>query len=136
MYEVVGDRSLKLSTAVATGSIVPGFEYNSERGARAVPVKLVDSVLEPVEDSSVLTAGSSNVANLYVNGGPWFRYPDNSILDMNNSTESVLAWYLPSANTLNKSPVPAIVETRVGRGKAILSGPHFEVSFYIPFGTH
>lgn len=130
-YQVVGDRSLKFTSATAVGSIVPGFEYNSEQGSRAVSIKLVDSVLEPIEDSSALDiASGGNVANLYVNGGPWFRYPSvnnnsNSNID-NYPSESVLAWYLPSEKTLNKNPEPAILESRVGRGRAILSGPHFE----------
>ncbi|KAJ3078589.1 biotin holocarboxylase synthetase, partial [Quaeritorhiza haematococci] len=121
-YEVVGPRDLALVPAVARGSVVPGFVYGSEAGARALPIKLNGQVLGWPEESFV-------IKNIYVNGGPFFDLKDTSPDPANGrSATTTLAWYNgeePSQIGAADSQ-PAIVEVQLGAGSAILSGPHIE----------
>ena len=102
---IKGKRDLNFFPGRALGSITPDFTYNSEKGARAITLKLDKS----------LECGHSISA--YVNGGPFFeKYPTAS------SMVNTLGWYI----TPRKELKSAIVECTVGRGKALLCGPHIE----------
>jgi biotin--protein ligase len=98
-YEVVGDRPLQLYNAVASGSVAPGFVYNSEEGALAMPI-----------------IGKDNFKlNVYVNGGPCF------IQKPGGDDSAVMFRYQTNGQ-------PAIIRSNFGEGKVVLSGPHIEVS--------
>jgi biotin-[acetyl-CoA-carboxylase] ligase BirA-like protein len=56
-----------------------------------------------------------------VNGGPWFDFSS-----CKSDQETILGWYL--LPQINASPIqqPAIVESKIGKGVALLFGPHLE----------
>ena len=97
-YQVVGDRPLKFCQAEAVGSVAEGFIYNTELGTRAMEIY-----------------SSQDRLNVYVNGGPYFEFNDI------DSNADILYRY-----QLNQKP--CIVDCKVGKGQAILSGCHFEVA--------
>jgi glutamine amidotransferase-like uncharacterized protein len=103
-YEVCADRELKFYPGDAVGPIYGNgkFVYNSDKGAIAAKIH---------HDSGFLRA--------YYNGGCGFpaaqELPD----------VDVLAWY--DAEIAGEI-LPAVIRCRVGKGVAILSGPHIEYS--------
>ena len=108
--EVVGDRPLAFYRGTARGSVFPGFQYNSESGARAARIKINTDVLA---DSSI----SNGEIRAYCNGGCTFETDADA-----DAQQMPLAWYADDGAT-----GPAIVECRVGSGVAVLSGVHFEL---------
>ncbi|KAJ3165354.1 biotin holocarboxylase synthetase [Geranomyces variabilis] len=132
-YAVLGAREMKFFPGTARGSVAPGFVYGAEDGAAAMPVYTASSGQPPV--------------HLYVNGGPWFDATTTTTTtadadnenDNDNSDESAarvvetLAWYDDTGNDTGlPCGRPAIVDCKVGAGRAVLSGPHFE---YPPSAT-
>ncbi|KAI8818983.1 biotin-protein ligase [Fimicolochytrium jonesii] len=112
-YEVVGGRELRFWPGIGKGSVTENFIYDSEEGARAVKV---------VRDNQFAAGGVEGAAvDLYVNGGPYFDLTNVTLGD----SAHVLAWYSNDDGSAIADR-PAIVECVVGKGKAILSGPHFE----------
>ncbi|KAF4682527.1 hypothetical protein FOZ60_010433 [Perkinsus olseni] len=105
--EVVGPRELAFHTGPAVGPHLATYEYNSNSGARAA--ELTDS-------------GSGDAAlphgpiYAYFNGGACFPESQFPV----GCRSEVLYRYASSGE-------PAILRCPVGRGKAILSGVHFEV---------
>lgn len=80
----------------------------SESGSQSIAVKLDESL--QLDDA---------VLNSYVNGGPWFDFAGGE-----SQHETILGWYLlPNSNS---PPLPAIVESKIGQGIALLCGPHIE----------
>lgn len=87
--EVVGDRELGFYPGIARGSIYPGFDYQSEKGARAAPIRFKKSSSSHSSSSSSNSTsnginGISNCENRgvawmeckdYLNGGPGFLEP-------------------------------------------------------------
>ncbi|KAL2915354.1 hypothetical protein HK105_205219 [Polyrhizophydium stewartii] len=125
-YEVIGDRPLRLCpAAVARGSVARGFVYGSERGAAAMPVTLGAPLLAHTgraptqQHTGARTIALPPALPLYVNGGPWFDLDGADPADAGATT--VLATYAENGQ-------PAIVECAPGRGRALLVGPHIEVS--------
>ncbi|KAJ2994863.1 biotin holocarboxylase synthetase [Globomyces sp. JEL0801] len=99
-YKVIGDRPFQFCPAIAFGSITKNFTYGSELGAKAMSI--IDQ-----HNQSIMT---------YCNGAPGFQFDQ---IIPNNVT--VLASYA-------ESKVPAIVDCKFGKGCAILTGPHLELS--------
>lgn len=94
---------LNFYSGMAQGPTYPlPFDYDSDSGVG--PAKLA-------------VEGIDQAVTVYFNGGCYFKDTTNSI------QHSVLARYIDLENQL-----PAIVMCNVGKGKAILSGVHFEVS--------
>ncbi|KAJ3225904.1 biotin holocarboxylase synthetase [Clydaea vesicula] len=117
-YEVVGERDLSFSKSVAKGSVTANFVYGSESGSKAMAVQIDKNML----GLDLNEQFSSEIINLYVNGGPYFEYSSEA------KNERILAYYLiPTPNSEPKR-LPAIIESNFGKGKAILSGPHLEYS--------
>ena len=117
ILEVIGDRELGFYPGVARGCAFPGFIYHSERGARACQLKV---------DKSVLTAGSiPNTFQSYYNGGGVFvdavKYKDQGV--------EVLASYTDALAVDAGEGTAAIVYCKVGKGAALLTGPHPEFVF-------
>lgn len=111
--EVVGNRELGFFPGTCRGGAFKGFEYRSERGARAVTIKAEKQILKDKlpEEFAV-----------YYNGGGVF-------VDTNATggrKVEVLASYKDDLDVDGGAQKAAVVLCHVGEGKAILSGPHPE----------
>ena len=82
------------------GPIIASFQYDSEDGARVLPVYSVPE---------------KTVFYCYYNGGCFFDAAD---IPKNSFEHEVLATY--------DNGLPAIITCHVGKGVALLSGVHFE----------
>lgn len=112
--EVVGDRELAFYPGVARGCAFPGFVYHSEKGARAVELQ---------SDKEFLTAGSvPNVFKSYYNGGGVFV----DAAKFRNQGVEVLASYSDAVAVDAGEGAAAIIYCKVGKGAALLTGPHPE----------
>ncbi|CAR28522.1 ZYRO0F05940p [Zygosaccharomyces rouxii] len=110
--EVTGDRDLQFFPGIARGPAFDGFQYNSEKGAKAVTLRLPD--------------GSE--FRTYFNGGSLFvdadEYDNVEVLARYVEEPSV-AYYDASTKTRDNGPAAALL-CSVGKGKALLTGPHPE----------
>ncbi|GAV54928.1 hypothetical protein ZYGR_0AS02510 [Zygosaccharomyces rouxii] len=110
--EVTGNRDLQFFPGVARGPVFDGFRYNSEKGAKAVKLRLQD--------------GSE--FRTYFNGGCLFvdadEYDNVEVLARFVDEPSV-AYYDDSAKTRDNGPAAALLCSN-GKGKALLMGPHPE----------
>ncbi len=110
--EVIGDRELKFFPGLVQGPTYSGFDYRAVKaiaGMRAA--KVYWQAAKPFNHSQEFV--------VFYNGGGHFvdaeKYPN----------VKVLARYASETPKQTQQPA-AIVECAVGKGKAILSGPHFE----------
>lgn len=114
VMEVSGARELKFYPGVCRGAAKKGFVYNSEAGARAVPLSVNQSIF-PNLNHTILS---------YLNGGGMFvdahKYSNVKILAAYESEIDVE----DGEGGLNA----AVVLSSFGRGKALLAGPHIEFS--------
>ncbi|KAM0246375.1 hypothetical protein ACHAQJ_010245 [Trichoderma viride] len=111
--EVVGNRELGFFPGTCRGGAFKGFEYRSEKGARAATIK--------VEKQTMRDKMPGEFA-VYYNGGGVF-------IDMNATggrKVEVLASYKDDLDIDGGDEKAAVVLCHVGEGKAILSGPHPE----------
>lgn len=110
--EVAGNRDLKFFPGIARGPAFGGFQYNSEVGARAAKLRL--------EDGSEFTS--------YYNGGSLFvdadEYDEVEVLARYVETPDPPYWDT-SSKTKSAGPA-AVLLCSVGKGKALLTGPHLE----------
>ena len=117
LLEVIGDRELGFYPGTSRGCAFPGFVYHSERGARATELKV---------DKTVMSAGTiPNVFKSYYNGGGVF-------VDAHNFKDrgvEVLASYIDELSVDAGGGAAAIVHCKVGKGAALLTGPHPEFVF-------
>lgn len=114
LLEVIGDRELGFYPGVARGCAFPGFVYHSEKGARAVELQ---------SDKAFLAAGSvPNTFKSYYNGGGVFvdapKFREKGV--------EVLASYSDPVAVDAGEGAAAIVYCKVGKGAALLTGPHPE----------
>jgi biotin--protein ligase len=110
-YHIEGERHTQLFQGIARGSVYPGFQYNSENGAKIARV-LMPSLFP------------THPIDLYFNGGCYF---DLMSLSVSQREEiAVLGVYLDPPVHLQPQQLPAVIECQVGSGKALLSGVHFE----------
>ena len=70
-YKVIGERKLSLIDVASIGSVSSDFVYNSESGAKAIPLEV---------------AGEMGHVNVYVNGGGYFEF--------NGESPNVIASYI------------------------------------------
>lgn len=109
--EVVGDRDLNFFPGITRGPVFGTFEYNSEFGARAVKL----SVNGGTEFSTYYNGGSCFVdAELYENVEVLARYEDDVTVQYSDN---------PSSKAAHAA---AVILCSVGKGKALLTGPHPE----------
>lgn len=110
--EVTGNRDLQIFPGIARGPVFDGFQYNSEKGAKAVKLRLQDG-------SEFCT---------YFNGGCLFvdadEYDNVEVLARFVDEPSV-AYYDKSTKTKDNGPA-AVLLCSIGKGKALLMGPHPE----------
>ena len=113
--EVVGERELSFYPGTCRGCAFSGFVYHSERGARAVELKVSKSAL--AEEGNV-----PEVFRSYYNGGGVFvdaqKYHDQGV--------ETLASYTEDLSVDAGEGSAAVVYCKVGDGAAILTGPHPE----------
>ncbi|RUS22453.1 biotin-protein ligase [Endogone sp. FLAS-F59071] len=93
------------------GAVFSGFNYGSEKGARAAPLRFNGSFLPTLPGES----------RMYYNGGGWFvnaeRLPQVHIF----------AWYKGESALNSQTPEKAaIVQASVGEGTVVLTGVHPE----------
>lgn len=117
LLEVVGERELAFFPGIDRGAAFSGFVYNSEKGARAAELK-VDRTLLPSDSIP-------NAFRSYYNGGGVFvdadKYLDQGV--------EVLASYTEKLDVDSGQGKAAVVFCRVGKGAALLTGPHPEFVF-------
>lgn len=101
--EVLGNRELSFFPGKAIGPCLAEYVYKSNKGARAASIQLQHKV--QVKD-----------IHLFYNGGCYFEEADSY------PNVSVLGWYQDK----EAHKLPAIIKIQVGKGRAILSGVHFE----------
>lgn len=111
--EVVGSRELRFFPGICRGGAFKGFEYRSEKGARAVALQ--------VEKESI-RAKMPGTFTSYFNGGGIFVDAEA----FKNQKVEVLASYKDSLDIDEGGGKAAVVLCHVGEGKVILSGPHPE----------
>ncbi|KAK4048390.1 biotin holocarboxylase synthetase [Microbotryomycetes sp. JL221] len=111
--EVVGDRALSFFPGVCRGTVFPGFDYETESGARQVSVALNRAAFRDAWPQS-----PSHV-HVWYNGGGSFELIDWD--GANNAGVEILGRY----DSLDNKPV-AGVQIIVGLGKAVLWGVHPE----------
>lgn len=111
--EVVGSRELKFFPGTCRGGAFPGFEYASERGARAPLIKVEKGALDHIAPEEF---------HSYYNGGGVFidadKYKDNGV--------EVLARYTEQLNVDGAEGAAAVVYVKFGEGRVVLTSPHPE----------
>jgi biotin--protein ligase len=150
--EVVGDRELGFYPGTARGSIYPGFDYQSEKGARAAPLKFKKRNKSSSSSSTSSGNGCSNdncsngsgdilweECRDYLNGGPGFLVPRNDNGDdwrgdgaatyLSLLTSSLLPQNIEILATFSdhKDAAAAAVVCQVGLGCAVLCATHPEL---------
>ena len=133
VLEVVGLRELKFFPGTAQGPMFPGFEYDSNAGAKAAAMLLSQHGSRLVAEvwSTTVAAELTEPFPVFYNGGCRFipknqlqQKAQTAIEQPSNNSFEVLATY----NTENASGQAAIIACRFGKGKVILSGVHLESS--------
>ncbi|CAM1502399.1 Fc.00g043830.m01.CDS01 [Cosmosporella sp. VM-42] len=113
MLEVIGSRELGFFPGTCRGGAFKGFEYRSEKGARAVRLKVNKEAFDTDVPEGLLS---------YFNGGGIF-------VDAKSIKErkvEVLATYDEETAVNGGDGNAAVVVCSVGDGKAMLTGPHPE----------
>jgi biotin--protein ligase len=106
--EVSGPRELGFFPGIVRGPVLAKYDYNSCSGCRVANLIW--------EQESSFPKGT--VFYSFYNGGGFFVDAEKK------PNTQVLANYVTSLGAL-----PAIIEVNVGKGKAILSGPHWEYDY-------
>ena len=111
--EVIGRRELALFPGTCRGAAFKGFDYMSEKGARAIKLRIskdlfVDDVPQRVTS--------------YFNGGGVFV----DAKSFGPSKVQVLAEYDEAPEVDGGGGNAAVVLCNIGQGKAVLTGPHPE----------
>lgn len=119
--EVCGERHLKFYPGKCIGPVVPGFQYDTEKGLDAMPIKC--------RFPQSAGSGGDFLFQAYVNGGGYFApYPASCMVQYPHIQHvETLASYV----SLPGQPA-AMVRCQVGGngGIAVLTGPHPEFSAY------
>jgi len=113
LLQVDAPRELALFPGVGRGCVYRGFAYDSEAGARATRVTVNTTHMVDLAAASV---------SVYYNGGCTFDQP-NQQQQQQHQQHQTLAWY---PNDEEGKGQPAMIECRVGKGVAVMSGVHLE----------
>ena len=141
--EVVGDRELAFYPGVARGSIYSGFDYQSEAGARAAPIRFRTSTFNSSDGGSNNgTNGMWEECRDYLNGGPGFLEPPLPLRGTGNGADGGDI-FSSKLLTLNSSCLPknieilatftehnnaaAAIACQIGFGRAVLCSTHPEL---------
>ena len=131
--EVVGDRELGFYPGITSGSIYPGFDYQSENGAIAAPIKFKasnSSVFHNSGDDGTNMSGDDGAwmeCRDYLNGGPGFLEPDSpskflSLCSCLPPNIEILATFSEHNNAA------AAIACQIGLGRAVLCSTHPELT--------
>ena len=114
VYEVCGKRELKFYPGLGIGPVYPGFEYESNSGAKAIEI---------ITSCDLVDLSQKNRITVHYNGGLYFAPPTSvpTTPHIYGDTRQVLAYY-------PKEVYPAIVSIICGKGLVVLSGVHIEAS--------
>eukprot|EP00890_Picochlorum_soloecismus_P001411 jgi/Picsp_1/2270/NSC_05734-R1_biotin holocarboxylase synthetase len=125
LLEVTGPRELKFFSGCGKGSIVPGFEYQTEKGASPCLVRYVDWLNSIDQCGNVVSCSMLWKTTLdYVNGGPYFCKTDATPVRINTrlgENVEVIATYP------DKSHLACAIQCQVGKGRAVLCSSHPEL---------
>ncbi|KAK4166774.1 biotin--protein ligase [Cladorrhinum sp. PSN259] len=116
-FEVVGSRELAFFPGMCRGGAFKGFEYHSERGARAAEILVRKGKFTELEDLP-------DIFKCYYNGGGVFVDADK--LEAESEKVQILAEYKDKLDVESGDIKAAVVYCKVGEGVAILTGPHPE----------
>lgn len=111
--EVIGSRELGLFQGTCRGAAFKGFDYHTEKGARAVRLRVNKNAFQEDVAEEVYS---------YFNGGGVFVDADN----LKTGKTEVLANYADDLDIDGGAGAAAVVYTALGEGKAIVTGPHPE----------
>ena len=114
-YDVKGPRELAFFPGTCAGPAFKGFQYQSELGARAAKITVKKEAFSGAHPPP-------DVFKSYYNGGGVFV--DAEKLESNGV--EVLAEYADDIDLESDGTKAAVVFCKVGKGKAILTGPHPE----------
>ena len=115
--EVAGSRELAFFPGTCRGGAFKGFQYHSERGAKAANISVTK---EAFADSESLP----DEFRCYYNGGGVFVDADKLAGD--SASVQILAEYTGDLAVETGEAKAAVVYCKVGEGAAILTGPHPE----------
>lgn len=118
---VVGARELVLCPAIARGTIFPGFEYGSDRGAHAARIALQREYVNGDEPPTT----AATTLSAYYNGGCWFDFADGEWQMREGLAYSLIGAYA------EKDDKPAIIAGKLpghDHWSVLLSGVHLEYS--------
>lgn len=127
---VVGPRELAFFPVTAVGPVLPGFSYDTNSGAHVAGISMT------VPGEAILGEGIS-FTSLFYNGGCYFKEMKSdraSSTDKSAPANITLATYTGHSEPRPPYTAPcvsgysAIVGGRVGLGKVLLTGLHFEAS--------
>jgi biotin--protein ligase len=114
--EVVGSRELAFFPGTCRGGAFKGFQYHSERGARAAKISVAKGSFDESE-------ALPEEFRCYYNGGGVFVDADKL---GDSSHIQILAEYTEDLAVESGNAKAAIVYCKIGDGAAILTGPHPE----------
>ncbi|KAI0593241.1 biotin-protein ligase [Biscogniauxia sp. FL1348] len=112
--EVIGSRELAFFPGVCRGGAFKGFQYHSEKGARAARINVT---MDAFRGAGVVP----QVFTSYYNGGGVFVPAGHDNRDV-----EILASYADEIDVDGGEQKAALVYCKVGQGAAILTGPHPE----------
>ncbi|KAL1841002.1 hypothetical protein VTJ49DRAFT_7556 [Mycothermus thermophilus] len=115
--EVAGPRELAFFQGTCRGAAFKGFQYQSERGAKAAEIHVA-------QDAFGGSPALPDSFRCYCNGGGVFL--DAEKLAKDSSAVQVLAEYVGDLDVDSGDSRAAVVYCKVGEGAAILTGPHPE----------
>ena len=115
--EVVGSRELAFFPGTCRGGAFKGFEYHSERGAKAAEILVRKGAFSESEDLS-------DSFKCYYNGGGVFLDADK--ISASSDKIEILAEYAEKLDVESGDVKAAVVYCKVGEGSAIVTGPHPE----------
>jgi biotin--protein ligase len=119
--EVIGERELGFFPGAKRGLAFKGFEYQTEKGARAAKLRVNRKTLGDVTDLN------DEVLSYYNGGGVFIDAPKY----LGDGVE-VLASYTEDLDCESDAEQAAVVYCKVGNGAALLTGPHPEyVTFFL-----
>lgn len=114
LMEVVGSRELSFFPGTCRGAAFAGFAYASESGAKAPKLRIEKKTLSDIAPEEFRS---------YYNGGGLFVDAEKY------DGVEVLARYTEDLNVTGGDV--AVVYCKIGRGGAILTGPHPECVYYV-----
>ncbi|KAL2128801.1 hypothetical protein VTI74DRAFT_8621 [Chaetomium olivicolor] len=115
--EVVGNRELGFFPGTCRGGAFRGFAYHSERGAKATDIRVKKGAFTDCE-------GLPDEFKCYYNGGGVFVDADKMATE--SGSVKVLAEYVGDLAVDSGVGKAALVYCKVGKGAALLTGPHPE----------